>query len=165
MLPQQGRRGVPGGQVPVADHGHVGGVEHPLQPEFLIEPLGQPQDLPVAFGGGANDHLGGLPGRDELGRVAVGCQGVAVFLDAVPDEPHGGQDFLLALLGRQQLQALLRGQLDVDAHAVGVQAQLVGQLGRGPGDGLYMDVPAKPLHLAQALEHRQHPLAGVVRVF
>ena len=36
----------------------------------------------------ANDHLGGLPGRDELGRVAVSCQGVAVFLDAVPDEPH-----------------------------------------------------------------------------
>ena len=49
----------------------------------------------------------------------------------------------------EAVKALLRGQLDVDADAVGVASGLVYEGLRGLGDGFEMDVTAEVMHLAK----------------
>ena len=163
VLPQQGRRRAQGGQVPVAHHRHIGGVKHPLQPVLAVQPFAELQNLPVALRGGAHNHLGGLPCRGKRGGMAVGGKRCFVLPDAVSNQSHGGEDLLLALLGSQQLQASLAGQLNVYTHPVRVQSQLVGQLRGGSGNGLHMDVSSKPVLPPQLFQNGQHPFAGVVR--
>ena len=143
-------------------HRQVGGEKHPLQLVFLIQGGGKGEDLQVGLGGGAHDELGGLPRRGEPGRVAVLHQLLLALGNAVPQKAHGGQNVGLFLVGRQQLQACFRGQLDVDAHAVGQQTQLGQQSGAGPGDGLGVDVAVELILPPEDAQSLQHQLAGVV---
>lgn len=75
--------------------------------------------MPVALRGGPDDHLSGLARRGKPGGVPVFDQLPLGHLDAVPDLGHGGQNSPLPLVGAQPGQAVLAGQLDVDAEAVG----------------------------------------------
>ena len=129
VLPQQGRLEALGrGEQPAVRHRHIGGVEYPLQPVLVVQPLGQHQNLPVALRRGADDHLGGLPCRGEPGGVSELGQLRLGGGDAVPDLGHGGQDVGLFLVRSQQSQGGFRGQLNVDAEPVRQQAKLFHQL-------------------------------------
>ena len=68
-----------------------------------------------------------------------------------------------ALVRGQRLQALLGGQLDVNAEPVGQQPQPLHQLRRRAGDGLGVDIPVEAVLLPQDPQALDHPLGGVVR--
>ena len=104
------------------------------------------------------------PAGAKRGGAPVPGQGLAGLPNVVPDLPHGAQDGPLFLVRGQQAQALLRGELDVDAEPVGQQAQPVGEEGVGPGDGLGVNVPGKAVLLPEDAQGLDHPLGGVVRV-
>ena len=164
VLPEQGRpEALGGGEERAGGHGHIGGVEHPLEPVAAVEPLAEPEDVEVALRGGPHDHLGGLARRGEAGGVAEEAQLLPGAEDAVPDLPHGGEDGGLALVRGQPLQRRLGGQLDVHAQPVAQQAQPVGEQGVRPRDGLGVDIP-REAPLPQQPQLGDHPLGGVVRV-
>ena len=96
--------------------------------------------------------------------MAVDGQFPLVLRQPVADGGHGPQDRVLFLVGGQLLQASLAGQLDVDAHPVAEQPQLLHQLGRTAGDGLGVDVPIEAVWPSQQLQHPAHPLHGVIGI-
>ena len=69
---------------------------------------------------------------------------------------------MAALVGGEKMEALLAGQLDVDAEAVGEVAHLLDELGAGAGDGLGVDVAAEVIFVPQQPQNGEHPLGGVV---
>ena len=168
-------QGVGAGQARVVVHGRVGAEEHALERERAVERGREVEYLEVALGRGPHDHLRGLAGGHEgpllllrLDRLHVGRvlaherAGVLVHGDVVADLAHGGDDLLLVLLGGEQGQALLRGQLHVHAHAVGQMPQLVHELGGGAGHGLGVDVAAEAVLAPQERQRLDHELGGVV---
>lgn len=70
----------------------------------------------------------------------------------------------MIFLGRQQLQVLLAGNLDVDAQTVGVEAGFVHQLAAGAGDALQVDVAVEAVHQAQIFGHAHQALHRVVGI-
>ena len=88
----------------------------------------------------AYDQLGALSRRGKAGRVLVLDQLLPALERLVPDQSHRAQDRFPRFVRRQRLQSLLRGQLNVDAHAVRQQAQLLHQLRRRAGDGLGVNI-------------------------
>ena len=96
--------------------------------------------------------------------MAVDGQFPLVLRQPVADGGHGPQDRVLFLVGGQLLQASLAGQLDVDAHPVAEQPQLLHQLGRTAGDGLGVDIPIEAVGPPQQLQHPAHLLHGVIGV-
>ena len=150
------------GQQGAVGHGHIGGIEHPLQLILVVKGLGEGEDVPVALRGGSYDHLGGLPRRGEAGSPAGQAKLLPGDGDAVPDLGHRGQNGLFALVWGQQGQAALAGQLDVHGQAVGQQAQLPGEQGGRPGNGFGVDVAAEAVLLPQQPQGGDHPLGGVV---
>ena len=135
-------------------------------------------DVAIVRRVGADDHLRAVPaGRKGWGpgRPRAAClgarddgaagRGLALGLgaaDVLVQLAHALVDAGAAFLGRQLCQALHRGQLDVDAQAVGVQAGL-GQQGRiGVGNGLEVDVAVKAMLQAQAAGHADQLFHGVV---
>ena len=169
--------GVGAGQALVVVHRRVGAEEHALERQRAVERGRQVEDLEVAFGRGPYDHLRGLPGRHEGALLLLGADlphvggllaheraRVLVHGDVVADLAHGRDDALFVLLGREQLQALLGGQLHVHAHAVGQMPQLLHELGRGAGHRFRVDVAAEAVLLAQDGQRLYHELGGVVGV-
>ncbi|MNC71373.1 hypothetical protein D3C75_1222870 [compost metagenome] len=71
----------------------------------------------------SDNKLGALAGRNELGGMAVFDHVVRILSNFLPDEAHGLQDGLLALVRSQHLQTFLGGKLNIDAHPVGQNAQ------------------------------------------
>ena len=122
------------------------------------------QDVPVGILGGAHDQLGALSRRGEGGRVLVLHQLLSAFRHLVPDEPHGPQDGLPGLVRGQRLQTLLGGQLDIDAHAIRQQTQLLHQLRRRAGDGLGVDIAVEAVLLPQDPQGADHLFGGVVGI-
>ena len=145
-------------------HRQIGREKHPLEGVFFIKRRGQVEDLQVTFGGGSHDQLCALSRRGKPGRVAVFDHVLPALGNAVPEKAHGRQNILPLFVGRQQLQTGLRGQLDVDAHAVGQQPQLGEQRGTGPRNGLGVDITVKMVFLPQDAQGLQHELAGVVGI-
>ena len=85
-----------------------------------------------------------------------------VFLDAPGDLAHGAQDARLALLGGQQLEGGLGGQLDVDAHPVAQKAQAGNEAAVAAGDGFGMDIPGEAVFLAENVKGFDHLFGGLV---
>ena len=162
MLPQKRRLGVQRGQAGVLGYRDVGGVEHPLQAVLPVHALGELQDVVVRLRRSAHDHLGTLPGRGKLRRMAVDRQFLFVLRAGYSDLLHGPEDGVAALVGGEKMEALLTGQIDVDAEAVGEVAHLLDELGAGAGDGLGMDVAAEVIFVPQQPQNGEHPLGGVV---
>ena len=118
----------------------------------------------------ADDHLralaGGKDGRfdsravHDLPRLFF-CR--EVFVDALADAVHGLLRVREVLFRREAVEALLRGQLDVDADAVGVAPGLVDEGLRGLGDSLQMDVAAEVMHLAELSRDLDDLLHRVIR--
>ena len=169
--------GVGAGKARVVVHGRVGAEEHPFERERAVERRRQVEYLEVALGRGSHDHLRGLTGRHERALFARGPPlrqvggvpahdraRVAVLGDAVAYLAHGRHDALLVLLGGEQGEASLGGQLHVHAHAVGQVPERFDELGRGSGNGFRVDVAAKAVLVAQQGERAHHELGGVVGV-
>ena len=165
MLPQQRGLGVQRREAGILGDGDVGRVKHPLEAVLLVHPLGQLQDMVIRLRRGSHDHLGALPGGGKLGRFAVEGQLLPVGGPLRRDLLHGAENGVPPLVRGQQLQAVLAGQLDIDAQPVGQKAQLFQQLRAGAGDGLGVDVPAEVVLIPQQPQGLEHPLGGVVRVY
>ncbi len=69
---------------------------------------------------------------------------------------------MAALVGGEKMEALLAGQLDIDAEAVGEEAHLPDQIRACAGDGLGMDIAAEMVFIPQQPQNGEHPLGGVV---
>ena len=162
VFPQERRLRVQRGQAGVVRYRDISRVEHPLEAVFLVHPLGQLQNVVVRLGRRTDDHLGALAGGSELGRVAVEGQLLPALFTCHRDLLHGPEDGVAALVGGEKMEALLAGQLDVDAEAVGEVAHLLDELGAGAGDGLGMDVAAEVIFVPQQPQNGEHPLGGVV---
>ena len=116
----------------------------------------------VCLGRCADDHLGALAGRGELGSMAVEGQLPFALLARHRDLLYGPEDGVAALVGGEKMEALLAGQLDIDAEAVGEKAHLPDQLRACAGDGLGMDIAAEMVFIPQQPQDGEHPLGGVV---
>src|SRR5690606_20997069 len=150
VFPQQ-RGSAEVGYAVIRGDGYITRVIDTLELLLLVEPVGQVEDLPVAFRRGADDQLGALAGGHELGGAAnrlafIGQAGVFVG-----EVIHGRDDVAVVLFRRDFLQAPLGGQLDIHTQAVGIEPGLMEQLGTGPGDGLDMDVAVEVVLGAQRL--------------
>ena len=152
MLPQQRRRGVQRRQAAVLYERDIRRIKHALQCVFPVKPLGELQNAPVALGRRADDHLRGLPAGHEARRAAVPHEVVRVLADAVPDARHRREDTLLRFLRREAREALVRGQLDIDAHAVRKQPERPDQRFIRAGDRLHVDVAAEAVLPAQNVQ-------------
>ena len=165
VLPQQRRLEIfRGGQQCAGGHGHIGGVEDPLELIAVIERLGEGEDLQVVLRRGADDHLGGLTRRGKARGVAEEGHLLPGGGDPVPDPGHGGQNVLPLFVRGQLGQTLGGGQLDVHAQPVGKKPQPVGEQRIRPRNGLGVDVAPEAVLLAQQPEDGDHPLRGVIRV-
>ncbi len=83
------------------------------------------EDLAVAGGSGADDHLGGLPGGGELWCERRFATVFVGLLLASRDLAHRGFDDGGLLFGGELDEVLLRGEFDVGGEAVGVEAGFV----------------------------------------
>ena len=119
--------------------------------------------MPVIVTGGPYDELRALSRRCKGRRVLILHQLRLALDHAVPYLPHGPQDGAFRLIRCQQLQAVLRRQLDVDTEPVRQQSQLPYQLRRGAGNGLGMDIPIEPVLLPQDAQRPDHLFRGIVR--
>ena len=164
MLPQQRRLGIQGGEKAVFHHRHIGGIEYPLEAVFLIERFRQAQNMPVVVLRSAYDQLGALSRRGKAGRVLVLDQLLPALERLVPDQSHRAQDRFPRFVRRQRLQSLLRGQLNVDAHAVRQQAQLLHQLRRRAGDGLGVNIAVEAIVLPQDAQGADHLFGGIIGI-
>lgn len=64
----------------------------------------------------------------------------------------------------QKGQTFGTGQFDIDAQPVGEQAQLVGEEGIGPRNGLSVDIASKAVLCPQQVESLNHQFGGIVRI-
>ena len=112
---------------------------------------------------GAHNELGALSGRGKHRGVAGLHQLCLALSGPVPNLCHGPQNGLFAFIRSQRLQALLRGQLDVNAEPVCQQPQPLHQLRRCAGDGFGMDIPVEAILLSQDPQALDHPFGGVIR--
>ena len=94
--------------------------------------------------------------------MAVEGQLLFALLARHRDLLHRLEDGVAALVGGEEMEALLAGQLDVDAEAVGEEAHLPDQLRACAGDGLGMDIAAEMVFVPQQPQDGEHPLGGVV---
>ena len=169
VLPQQRRLGgLAERQQGSSSHRDISGKKHPFQLVFPVQPLGQTQEsgnrcpaLPLRSSGCS------VPPAQSAGRAGTVRVG-AVALAILPDDiAHRGLRmvrfrFYPAPAGQQ---AVLRGQLDVDADAVRQKPQPRDQPGcprRGsPWRGY---IPETDILLAEWSSVSDHLFAGVVRV-
>ena len=82
---------------------------------------------------------------------------------ALRDLVHGPQHILAALVRREALQALARGQFEIDAHAVGQPTQPGDQPFVRAGNGLGVDIAAEAVLLPQQRQRAYHQFHGVIR--
>ena len=134
MLAHKGHLGIQPGQARVVVDRQVRRVEHALEREAPVQPLRQGQDMMIGLRRGSDDHLRRLSRRGEtLSPPQIVAphqsQALAARAYALVDEAHGLDDRAGRLLRSQQIQRILRGQLDVDAHAVGKHAEASQQFG------------------------------------
>lgn len=65
VFSEHGNGGADGGQAVIGADGDIAGVIDSFEFEFLIELVGDMEDMEIGFGGGADDHLGALARRCE----------------------------------------------------------------------------------------------------
>ena len=164
------RRRLDGQQHAGLRDGAEAAVINAAQAHLAIQFIGAMQHERVAAVVRADDHLRALAGGkggcfdpravDDLSRGFFGLQ---AFVDALADAVHGLLCVREVLFRRESVEALLRGQFDVDADAIGVASGLVDERLRGLGDGFEMDVTAEVMHLAELPRDLDDLLHGVVR--
>lgn len=109
---------------------------------------------------GPHDHLGALPGRE--GGFLATLLGFA-FGNLVTDFVHRLSGAGDVFFRSEILEALLLGEFDVDADAVGVFSGLSDEFVRGFRDGLEMDIASEVMDLAERpgdLYHLLHSEVG-----
>ena len=80
------------------------------------------------------------------------------------DVAHRAVNALVALVGSQQPQVAFGGDLDIDAHAVGIVPGLSDEFGTGPGNAFQVDIAVEAVHRAQVAGHADHALHRVVGI-
>ena len=83
----------------------------------------------ICFRGSTHDHLGALARRGKSGGLAVERHLFPVGGPLHRDLLHGPEDGVAALVGGEKMEALLAGQLDVDADTVTVTSNIQDDLG------------------------------------
>ena len=94
--------------------------------------------------------------------MAVFHQFLLTLSGSVADQRHRPEDCLPGFVRREAGKPLFRGQLDVDTHPVGQQAEPFDQLSRCTGNRFDVDVAAKTVFLAQQTQCLDHAFAGRV---
>ena len=163
VFPQQGRFGIQRREQGVLHYRDISGVEHAFETILLIQRLRQVQDVPVRVPGGSHDELGALTRRGKDRSVLVLYQLRLALGSLVPNQRHGPQNGLLALIRGQRLQPLLGGEFDIHAEPVRQEAQLLHQLRRCAGDSFGVDISVEPVFLPQQPETFDHLFGCVVR--
>jgi len=164
VLPHEWRCGNRRQTVVVPVHGDITGVIDPFEGGSLIECRGEREDLSVRVGGGADDQLRALSCRHKPGGGTEFFPVFGAFEHPLLDETHWGKHIGKILLGRQQLQVLLRGYLQVHTHAIGVSPGLGNQLVTGTRDAFHMDVAVETVYFPQELHYTDHLLHGIIGV-
>ena len=130
--------------------GAEGGVVDAFEMVLGVEFVGAAKDGGVGGGIGADEHLGALAGGEGRGFGGVGFAFFGMALvDFLPDMAHGLFGAEEVFFGGEGVEALLGGEFDVDADAVGVLAGEGDERLRGFGDGFEVDVASKMMDLAQ----------------
>ena len=165
ILADEGHAADGGGQACVVGvEGHVTRIIDASHARPTVEGGGDAEDVVVGLGRGADDDLCALSGGHEAWCVA---KLAAVFLTlqhALADVTHRGEDALEVLVRGHAAEALFGGQLQVDAHAIGVEPALLDQLAATAGDALEVDVTVEAVRGAKVFDHAHHALHRVVRV-
>lgn len=140
-----------------------GRVVDALQPVGTVEFIGPGKEIRVRGCIGADDDLGALSGGVAQLFVAVAFP-VRGILEFVADAAHGLFGASEILFRGEDVEALLFGQFEVDADAVGVTRGFLDERGRGFGDRLEMDVAPEIVNLAERFRDGDDALHRVVRV-
>ncbi len=164
------RRRLDGQQHTGLGDGAEAAVIHAAQAVIAVKLIRPGEHQSIAGFIGAHDHLGALAGGKD-GRFGPWCvANLARFFacgdrlfDLRADAAHGLLGVRQILFRSQLVQALLRGQLNIDADAVRVAPGFFDELLRGFRDGFEMDVTPEVMHLAQLAGDLDDLLHGEVR--
>lgn len=79
------------------------------------------------------------------------------------NKPHRAEYRLLCFVRRESLQAVVRRQLDIDAHSVREHTEAGYQRVIRARDRLGVDISAEPVFFAQNTQSLNHALTGIIR--
>ena len=164
MLTHQGRGLQSGQTVVIAIHGDEARVIDPLHGGTLVERGGEAQDGLIRVCRSPYDHLCALTRRGETRGIPKLLPLLRTAQHALLNEAHRGEDTLVALIGSQRAQALLVGNLDVDAQTVGIAPRLVHQLLAASGNTFHVNITIEAMHGAQVFDHPYQPLHRVIGI-
>ena len=87
-----------------------------------------------------------------------------VFQYTLLNKFHRLEDTLVVFLWCQQFKRLLTGNLDVDAHTVGITPSFSHQFLTGTGDGFQVDIAIEAMDGAQVADNGRQSLHRVVGI-
>ena len=150
------------GQKRILDDRDIRRIEHALELVFFIERRGERHYLIVAVGRCADYQLRALTAGGETRRVLISDKLRRALFYLICNKPHRAEYRLLCFVRRESLQAVVRRQLDIDAHSVREHAETGYQRVIRARDRLGVDISAEPVFFAQDAQSLNHTLAGII---